>query len=564
MLSENEPTVSSEKNTVYLVHRSLALLFLIGVVGFPFLGGRPERSTEQRNPASEGCVKLVSSPVDFAGLRKYIETEKILSIENLIPCLPEDMRKNHVLAFKSQSLQYASYQEPRALLASADARFILSFSGNPQKPGFDTLEIIQFNDQGKKFEFKEIKFPVDEKRSAVEFLEQPKTCVNCHRQDPRPNWEPYNHWRGFYLGRESSIPPDSEESREYGKFLKGPKNLGRYRSLIDYEITGSGKEGYNDLAKERVRAFGAPIFYLNFLRLQRKLAESPQFEAFKYSMLASLLNCEDPKSFLPAKIRLALHRPYDDIKTETRIWMNLESDRRKKERPDFEQISFKPTLFETHYEDSFLHLGHHLSVISFWRYLFENRGIETHDWSLNLDPNLYSFYDGSGWSLNYLMGSFVDAINDPKVSAFFSKDTGCGPYGLLRSKMEKLECVRPTHDMTGSKLCGILRTKSLSALSVIPPTSLKVSSVEPALRSGLESCRRCHGETAPASRQLSIDKPELLSAEMKEEILHRISPTASNGMPYGELPLSEGQRVAIQKYLGQKLPDNRNKKPTEK
>lgn len=112
-----------------------------------------------------------------------------------------DYFSNYVMSYRSRSLQQASFENPRIILFNKNADFVFAFNGNSSHRGFANLEMMHFDHIKNKFEFYELFFR-DNKSQLSEV--NPKKCLACHQSqqraniDPRPNWEPYNAWLGFY------------------------------------------------------------------------------------------------------------------------------------------------------------------------------------------------------------------------------------------------------------------------------------------------------------------------------------------------------------------------------
>lgn len=142
----------------------------------------------------------------FAQLKDLIEQKSFENPEAFLTdwktARPEYF-SNYVLAYRSRSLQQSSWTHPRALLFNKNADLIITFNGHANHKGFNNLELVHFNHDTKTFEFHEISF--DQRRAKLSDA-NPKKCLACHQSgsrgdvNPRPNWEPYNTWPGFYGG----------------------------------------------------------------------------------------------------------------------------------------------------------------------------------------------------------------------------------------------------------------------------------------------------------------------------------------------------------------------------
>lgn len=108
---------------------------------------------------------------------------------------------NYVIAYRSRSLQQASFENPRIIAFNKNADLVFSFNGNPRHRGFSNVEMMRFDHSKNKFEFYELTFQAQKAQLSEA---NPKKCLECHQSsqrintDPRPNWEPYNAWLGFY------------------------------------------------------------------------------------------------------------------------------------------------------------------------------------------------------------------------------------------------------------------------------------------------------------------------------------------------------------------------------
>lgn len=141
---------------------------------------------------------------DFAFLQQRLaSTNYVNAVEFLRDWKTQrpEFYSNYVMAYRSRSLQQASPQNPRVLLFNRNADVVMSFNGHGEHRGFKNIEMMRFDHQKDSFEFYEMSF---ENNRAVLSQANPVKCLECHQSsprqnvDPRPNWEPYNAWLGFY------------------------------------------------------------------------------------------------------------------------------------------------------------------------------------------------------------------------------------------------------------------------------------------------------------------------------------------------------------------------------
>ncbi|MEO0337014.1 MAG: hypothetical protein AAF202_11495, partial [Pseudomonadota bacterium] len=108
----------------------------------------------------------------------------------------------YMLGYHSRSLQGSSPTKPRAIVFDPSGHLVFSFNGDDDQRGGNAIEVMRFLPEERKFEFREIVFHKGESPSISEA--NPPKCMVCHQgleratNDPRPNWEPYNFWPGFY------------------------------------------------------------------------------------------------------------------------------------------------------------------------------------------------------------------------------------------------------------------------------------------------------------------------------------------------------------------------------
>ena len=82
--------------------------------------------------------------------------EPVESIGEMIAALPHELRSNFTFVYKSRSpfKESISFEYPRTILFSTDSRFVMTYTGDPNKPGYGTVETMEFDDEDSKFKFK--------------------------------------------------------------------------------------------------------------------------------------------------------------------------------------------------------------------------------------------------------------------------------------------------------------------------------------------------------------------------------------------------------------------------
>jgi hypothetical protein len=250
------------------------------------------------------CFPAVgSASPTFDQFASEIQKKNIQSVESALSLLPDELRSNFTLIYDSNGIQQATPRDPRAILFSKDGSFILSFNGDPSLAGYNTIEVLQFREVEKKFEFRDISF--SEGKPAVISRANPKLCLQCHGSNPAPIWESYSLWLGAY-GSEDDAFNDSLnhiEKQNFEKFRPYWRQSPRYSNLVLSSVASryfpysNGLGGLYDLRDEDVTF--RPNLRLSLLlgrhqaqRIVENLRKSPLYE--KYKALILFLGAEVP------------------------------------------------------------------------------------------------------------------------------------------------------------------------------------------------------------------------------------------------------------------------------
>jgi hypothetical protein len=324
----------------------------------------------QRNPAT-------GRPVD--------------SIAELVPLLPRELRSNFTFVYDSRSPFRASISPefPRAVLFTDDARLVLTFTGDPVKPGFDLLETLSFDDHEEAFTPHSYLLPAAAGRSWRPTPED-ADCARCHGPDARPIFDSYPLWPGFYGSVLDAFPRDRlgvAELAKYQAFLHGAAKSEPYRSVLFPR--GSATSPYLDprlYAPGTVQLeaatmpflpntrLGMALTELNRARIYRKLAASEEFRKNERRALAALLECrgaDAPKDEDLRTIEAQLKR-----ENEARLQrLGWRSDEPRPDIDNMEELKFTRELAEI------------VGVAA-------RAGIDHSDWSMALEPGSMAFFDG--------------------------------------------------------------------------------------------------------------------------------------------------------------------------
>lgn len=309
----------------------------------------------------------------YQDVRAIIERDpNVTRIEDVLERLDSELLSNYLLLHRSNSLQQASLASPRVILFSDDGRFLMGFNGDANFYGFNRLEMIQFNDSDKKFEFYSVRFPETSGEPVIFSEKNPEECQTCHRVDLRPNWDAYPFWKDAY----GSIS-DSEhqrvdmfpETKLFRDFLAGADQNPRYKRL-----QGLQSQNLEKMSKRNLD-FNRAVGLRNFEKIAKYLETTPEFSNYKYAFVGAFQKCE-VQTFIPAEIQ----------RTFTN---NLEFYLRQAEATD-RRIRQDRSAFvkrtETFYQPQ---------IVGALRYLLEARGVPTGSWSMVLGEEDFHLSTGS-------------------------------------------------------------------------------------------------------------------------------------------------------------------------
>lgn len=313
------------------------------------------------------------------------------SIEELMPLLPRGLRSNFTFVYDSRSPFRASISphHPRLILFTEDGRFVMTFTGDPDKPGADLLETMSFDDASARFDLNVHRLPAAIRRG---FSLSPgaANCTSCHGADPRPIYDSYPLWPGFYGSVLDTFPHDKlgvAELEKYLAFLATTAKTGVYKELIF--ARGSRATPYLDPRKFRSDSvelndksfpflpnarLGMALTELNRKRVYRKLTEGATFQANEKRILAELLECRPEDR--PRRVALRAIKAWVERENVARVKrLGAASDGRIHGLHDMQELDFVRELAAI---DKAAALA----------------GVGRSDWSMALEHGSLAFFDG--------------------------------------------------------------------------------------------------------------------------------------------------------------------------
>jgi hypothetical protein len=157
-----------------------------------------------------------------------------LTIPALLAQLPAEYRRNFSLVYFSQSIQRASYQDPRVVMFGRDGQTIITFNGASDQNGFDELELAIRDPETHAVDYRFISFPPNDSGDGqADFSEaNPQRCASCHGAPGRHIWGRAPSWPGVYGSVDDALEPTAEEAEEFVRFRDQAPLHSRYRSLL--------------------------------------------------------------------------------------------------------------------------------------------------------------------------------------------------------------------------------------------------------------------------------------------------------------------------------------------
>lgn len=402
---------------------------------------------------------------NYEALLKLIERQKITTVETLLSQLPKSMLSNYALVYSSRSLQEASAQNPRAILFGSDASFLMSFNGDRSQKGFNNIEMVQFREETKTFEFREIQFI---ENRAVVSSKNPVQCLGCHGQNPRPNWDGYFFWPGVFGSEDDHIyrsNPNFEfkkggtEEIWFQDFLKYKKEHPRYKYLAD---VFSSEETIRIGTEVRPASLLSHMLgRLNARKIAHELTLSKTVDLWRYAVVgilacdtrewmttsADILKRDNLKKWVPDTLSKSLKQSYKFFLEDTlRLQKQSQAARLKRHQELVgrgfitQRLKEEQTLYDKKDHNEFF------SVIAALRYLNQIWKIDLQDWSMEFDPR--------NFIVNTPGNEFAD-IAFYYASEKFAGTADQGLISMIESQKQK------------QQLCKTLEEKNRQSLELV-------------------------------------------------------------------------------------------------
>lgn len=188
--------------------------------------------------------------LNYNDFKNFLVSQPISTIEEALPPLVKkypDYFHFHLLAYASLSVHESSFEEPRAVVFGPDARFILTFNGNPKQRAGSTIEIAQYSQESHSFSFREVLFKKENLEpdtgldpDEIEFQNEriiiskpnPQRCQMCHGSNATPIFMTYFTWPGFYGSNDDNL------FMQFNKSAWNPNNAAFFSSQTEPHSQG--------------------------------------------------------------------------------------------------------------------------------------------------------------------------------------------------------------------------------------------------------------------------------------------------------------------------------------
>ena len=424
---------------------------------------------------TECTAKPIPGTLTIENLR--LAAKAASSLEGFLQSLPQEFRSRFVLAYKSRSLQSASFETPRVLLFSSDASLILAYNGLLSREssgrghfGAGSAEVVAFNFERCGWDFYRIDFSkilaTESGITTNKWDANPQKCTSCHQG--KPIWDTYSLWPGFYGSYDDGIKVDSDEGRGFAKFRSLAHQHPLYSKLVglsDGEVLTEivrfnldkilEREGYESLptveynvvhqytqthtnlfelfdrgqnyadlenGPRPLEKLSYELTKLNAARITKELAKIP--DVHQLSILGLLMGCyrKGPyREVVPWENHLEFLPPGLRENALGKLKTNLEN---VKERTDvyhqkkLQRLGSSAGLLDGR-EKNFESKDHLNKIKSSVMYVLEDVGLNMDQWALTLDRKSLSFFH-SNYSIDIMDHYLATQLGRkyPEIAAF--------------------------------------------------------------------------------------------------------------------------------------------------
>lgn len=313
--------------------RGMRLRSALAALGIGLLGAACAATSEDEAAQDDSAMIDTNAP-PMTKARVAQVAAPLVSLDQLPAALPKELLINFTLKhgrlytgenghlIEQVVSQSSSPTAPRAILWDERSGLTLSYNGGVSgQTEPNRLDVLEFNDTTKKFEFSALQFdnthaPVWQ--TEADMPEASRKCSHCHGAETRPIFAMYPDWPSFYGSdndelTDTSKAVEARESTDYKQFRSdvSTKHLPRYAPLYDAANVKAHLRGidiypsypYRQDTNEQIEAVSRAFAFRPALRfgilMNRQMAASaaerieshPNFDRFGALFLHELLQC---------------------------------------------------------------------------------------------------------------------------------------------------------------------------------------------------------------------------------------------------------------------------------
>ena len=236
----------------------------------------------------------VASGYSLDSFVKTMNQAQVSSLEEALRLLPSDLKTKFTLQYQGHGLQEASAEFPRVIMFGDDAKFIATFNGSESQGKYNSIEILQYNDDSAKFELYDLQFPLkrDQRGHIIMPEKNPAACLSCHAQNPHPIWGRYNFWAGMFGAHDDKLT--ASESDDFRKFMNARIDSPRYQVLTPLpgsEVSPLSSSQVETMSFRPNTNLGIFLARLNALKLAREFQESGSSPQLAMLLSPGMFNC---------------------------------------------------------------------------------------------------------------------------------------------------------------------------------------------------------------------------------------------------------------------------------
>ncbi len=484
-------------------------------------------------------------------LKSFIDQCEIRSIDSLIPLLPSSYRENFALLYRSKAESEiknpgtVSTLYPRSILFGGDGKLILSFTSHPEKPSYQELQILEFNEESNTTQFKTLHFTSNQ----VKYDPKPESCKACHGEAQHPIWQQYPKWDGAYGGVDDIV---SAEKKDFSQFIQNTKSLGaasRFSAFDQDYLEHQFEQGF--YANRHLHTTGVNFRLTSVLsniiakQIARKVEASPEFLSYRNLMIWFGYSCHN------GILKPQKGDEYYDILKQAR-----------KLNPKFDKVIGKGLLYGFEISGDYSYLK---SVQDGLHLILGKLGYSSDEHRLSLSPYYSSNYQtGTGQLMNTVVNILLKDMGMHPVdmtSSYLHTDETFKLGNHLMTSFSKMGLMTGEENYRREEICSELK-QSVSHHTWFDVSSIVQSRSRPTLTPHLENrlnstnpfqkCIRCHTGESPVGGLIPFgDFPKLREFLIRDPNLRlKIETSVSTGrMPFYEGRLNDSEQSAIRSLL---------------